>query len=315
MGRRHRGDGRGRGDDHLGALAGPGRGERRRPRDDRDARPGRVLAREVLRTGRARDGMGSPARAEGDRLPRRLRSRHDGRRPQQRSDAAVGVASTNKPNQSSRSFKDKKRGDVPITASTVPVVFVAYKRHLSPHSKFTNMNRRRFLSALLGGSAIIGGAGTAKALRLDITLDSSVVRGKGRSVTTHETITRSSVDYVEESGEVKYGDTTESFQSWAHRECPSVGAKAVLPAIKDRTSKPLESIGIGVRGLAFGLVITVDYTTTRDEDGSRLTQPDIQFETLKDISPNFVTSTVEFQGQDYTREVPVVVSRSGLQPV
>lgn len=153
----------------------------------------------------------------------------------------------------------------------------------------------------------------AKTTRADVTADPSLFRGEGNPVTTRQTIDRDSIEYLEETNEVRYGDTTESFKRWARRECTAVGSAAVLPAIDSRFEKPIEGVGKGVRDLLFGLVITVDYTIVRDRDRSVTSEPNVGFKELVAVTPRTVTATVVLEGRDYTRVVPVIVQQSELQ--
>ena len=176
------------------------------------------------------------------------------------------------------------------------------------------MNRRTYLVAGAAGLASLAGCtAVAKTTRADVTVDPSLVRGKGDPVTAEETITRDSVEYLEATNEVRYGDTTEPFHRWARRECASVGSTAVLPAIEDRFEKPIEGLGKGVRSLLFGLIITVDYTVVRDEEGSVTSEPNVEFEELVAVTPRTVTATVVLEGRDYARTVPVIVQESEFQ--
>lgn len=176
------------------------------------------------------------------------------------------------------------------------------------------MNRRRFLTAFGGGVAsLAGGAAVAKATRADITADPSLVRGEGDPISTTATVTRDSVEYVEATNSVRYSKSTESFEEWARRNCVIVGSDAVMPAIDERIHTPIEGVGKGVRGLAFGLVITVDHTIARDRDGEILSEPNMELDELVAVAPEFVTATVILEGQEYTRDVPVVVGHSETQ--
>lgn len=182
------------------------------------------------------------------------------------------------------------------------------------HSRLADVNRRTYLTAGAAGLASLAGCtAVAKTTRADITADPSLVRGEGDPVTTEQTIDRDSIEYLEETDEIRYGDTTELFGRWARRECAAVGSTAVLPAIEDRFEKLLEGVGKGVRGLLFGLVITVDHTLVRDRDGSVTSEPNVDFEELVAVTPRTVTTTVVLEGRDYTRVVPVIVQQSELQ--
>lgn len=177
-----------------------------------------------------------------------------------------------------------------------------------------SVNRRTYVTAVGGGLAfLVGGVAVADATRADITADSSLVRGKGDPVTTTETVTRDQLEYIEETNRVRYPNTTESFKKWARRECAAIGSEAVLPAIDERVDKRVEGVGKGVRGLAFGLVITVDHTIARNGDGSVMSKPNVGFEELIAVAPRSVTATVILEGQEYTRDVPVIVRRSESQ--
>lgn len=176
------------------------------------------------------------------------------------------------------------------------------------------MKRRTYLTAVGGGIAsLAGGTAVARATRADIAADSSLVRGEGDPVSTRETVTRDHLEYIEGTNSVRYDETTESFEKWARRECAAVGSDAVLPAIDDRTDEPIEGIGKGVRGLAFGSVISVDHTISRDRDGSVRSKPNVKFEELVLAAPRSVTATVVLEGQEYTRKVPVIVRHSETQ--
>jgi hypothetical protein len=176
------------------------------------------------------------------------------------------------------------------------------------------MNRRTYITAVGGGLAsLVGGVAVAKATRADIIADPASVRGEGEPVMTTGTVSREEIEYIGETNSVSYGDTTDPFEKWARRECASVGSTAVLPAIDDRIDKPLEGVGKGERGLAFGLVISVNHTIARDRDGSVMSEPNVDLEKLVAVAPRLVTTTVILEEQEFTRDVPVIVRHGETQ--
>lgn len=176
------------------------------------------------------------------------------------------------------------------------------------------MNRRGLLKAAGGGLAFLaGGTIAAEAARADITADPALFRGRGAPISTRATITQGTIEYVEGTHEVRWADTTEPFERWARRKCASVGSTAVLPAVDERLEQPMKGIGKGVRGLFFGLAITVDHTIWRDEDGSVMRRPNVAFDELVAVTPRDVNATVVLDGHPYTRDVPVLAQRAEYQ--
>lgn len=177
------------------------------------------------------------------------------------------------------------------------------------------MKRRSLFAAVGGGLAFLtGGTIAARAARADITADPALFRGKGAPISTKETITRDSIEYVDGTNKVRWAGTTEPFQRWARRECASVGSMAVLPAIDERLEKPVKGIGKGVRGLFFGLVISVHHTIWRNPDGSVESRPIMPFDELVAMTPRVVNATVVLEGHEYSRNVPVMVTRAEYIP-
>ena len=176
------------------------------------------------------------------------------------------------------------------------------------------MKRRTYLTACGVGLASLAGCTTvAKTTRADVTADRSLVRGEGDPVATEHPVDRDSVEYLEETNEVRDGGTTQPFDRWARRKCETVGLAAVVPVIEERFGKSIEGVGTGVRSLLFGPVITVDYTIVRDSDGSVTREPNVEFEELVAVTPRRVTATVALEGRAYTRDVPVAARRSEVQ--
>ena len=89
-----------------------------------------------------------------------------------------------------------------------------------------------------------------------------------------------------------------------------MGSEAVLPAIADRVDGEPTGIGKGVRGVSFGLAITVSATTTRDRDGAVVSEPTLSVERLVGVTPATVSATIAFDGREHTRHVPVFVEES-----
>lgn len=178
------------------------------------------------------------------------------------------------------------------------------------------MKRRGLLSVMGGGLAFLaGGTIAARAARADIAADSALFRGKGAPISTKETITQDSIEYVDGTNKVRYAGTTEPFQRWARRRCASVGSTAALPAIDERLEKPTEGIGKGVRGLFFGLVISVHHTIWRNPDESVRSRPIVPFDELVEVAPRDVNTTVVLEGHEYSRNVPVMVERVEYVPL
>ena len=186
------------------------------------------------------------------------------------------------------------------------------------------MNRRTYLAAVGAGVAsLAGGFAVGEATRADVTAEPSMVRGEGDPVTTAGTVERDSVEYLEATDEVRYvkyykndepvAYETEPFERWAKRACASVGSRAVLPTINERFEEPISGVGKGVRALLFGLVITVDHTVVRDEDGAVVNEPSVGFDDLVAATPRAVNATITFEGREYARAVPVAVERVETQ--
>lgn len=185
------------------------------------------------------------------------------------------------------------------------------------------MNRRRYLGGV--GAAITtlgGGTALAKRERLDIVVDSALVRAEGEAVTTSATVEGESVTYLESTDEVRYltlvhddgtaEHETESFESWANRECAEVAAEAILPAVESRLDEP-PKVGRGIRGLLFGLVVTVDHGISYGRDGSVMSKPNVDFDELVSVAPRSITTTITLEEREHTRSVPVAVEHTESQ--
>lgn len=191
------------------------------------------------------------------------------------------------------------------------------------------MNRRAYLAGIGAGVAsLAGGLAVAEATRADVMAEPSLIRGEGDPVSASETVERDYVEYVEATDEVRYvtverGDDsetvvhdgeaaseTEPFERWANRACASVGSRAVLPAVDRRFEQPVAGLGKGVRGLVFGLMITVDHVVVRDEDGSVVNEPNVGLDELVAATPRAVNATITFEGREHTRAVSVAVEHA-----
>ncbi|ACV47373.1 MULTISPECIES: hypothetical protein [Halomicrobium] len=178
------------------------------------------------------------------------------------------------------------------------------------------MNRRGFLAALTGGGlAAASGFSTHRPRLID-----GARRGRGDPVSVTRTITDESITYDADRGTVRYPTLvgsdgpieheSEPFVLWANRRCASVGSEVVLPAIADRVDGEPTGIGKGVSGTSFGLAITVSATTTRDRDGTVVSEPSVPLERLVAVTPASVSATIQFDGREHTRHVPVFVEES-----
>jgi len=178
------------------------------------------------------------------------------------------------------------------------------------------VNRREALGLLgVGSVAIPGGITTLK--------PEAIVghpQGRGAPVSTEQTITDEGVEYRPSSDTVRWvkyrsgGDPvayeTEPFEKWADRRCATVGSDIVLPTIQTRVDKELQGVGKGASGEIIGLVITVHIGTTYDRDGDVKSEPNVPVETLLDVTPRTVQTTIELEEREHSRSVPVFVEET-----
>lgn len=141
--------------------------------------------------------------------------------------------------------------------------------------------------------------------------------GNGEQVSVEKTITDDAITYLEKSDEVRYpivyagGEpqeyTTNKFKHWAKRKSAFVGSTAVLSAIEERLTIPVDGIGKSVGSRLFDTVIFVEYITPREANNY---PPELTFQKVIDVTPRSVEATVVLEGEKYTRSVPVTVRKS-----
>ena len=180
------------------------------------------------------------------------------------------------------------------------------------------VSRRETLGLLGVGSIAIPGGITA--------LNPEVIvghpQGRGAPVSTEQTITDEGIEYRPSSDTVKWvklrseegpvAYETEPFEKWADRRCAAVGSDIVLPTIQTRVDKELQGVGKGASGEIIGLVITVHIGSAYDRDGNVLSEPNISVETLLDVTPRTVQTTIKLKEREHFRSVPVFVEESDI---
>lgn len=164
--------------------------------------------------------------------------------------------------------------------------------------------------------AAAGGTALARETRADLLLDSELTRARGDPEAIERTVDPDAVGYRASTGEVTENGRTQSFEDWARLECGDVATDAVVGVVADRLGRDLESVGSGLRGLAFGFVLTVDHNVLRDGDGEVVSRPNVSLNRLVEAAPRTLTVTVALDGVDgreRTRQFPVGVGHSEVQ--
>lgn len=114
---------------------------------------------------------------------------------------------------------------------------------------------------------------------------------------------------------------TTPFDDWALSKCARLG--------RDRVEEVVESRLGDYRGVSYawgriedgpatehrpttehGLAVEVELTTWRDRNGDVVSEPAVEYERLRDATPESVTATVRFAGHEGTGTFPVVARRS-----
>lgn len=177
------------------------------------------------------------------------------------------------------------------------------------------MKRRTLLAgAWAGAAALVGGAAAAEATRADVAFEQSMTRGKGDPASVERTVADDAVEYLPASDAVRYDHGgRDSFGQWAYYETAEVVAETVVPLVDDRLDVQLSGVGRGVRGLAFGLVVTVDHAVSRDREGRVLSEPNVSVADLVSVAPPTMRATVTLDGRSHARDVPVAVEHVEYQ--
>lgn|GEM_PF-2527991 len=176
------------------------------------------------------------------------------------------------------------------------------------------MNRREFLVSTAGVCGVAaGGTLLAETTRADVLASGELTRGNGPPASITETVTGDDVEYLPSTNEVRTGDGTTPFDTWARLECHDAAAGRIVEIVDDRIEKSVEGVGSGIRHLAFGLVVTVDHAVTRDRDGEVLSTPNVALDRLVAVAPPTLTVTVELDGQTDREVLPVGVGHVEYQ--
>lgn len=143
-------------------------------------------------------------------------------------------------------------------------------------------------------------------------------------------------EYLEDEDRVRYeydhGGTNEmAFDEWGTRRATEVAASHVASVLDE---KDLEESGIAVgygtvdrddldgadgdpestefdRAIPFG--VSVDHVTSYSRGGTRLTAPEIDFQSLVQATPKSITVTMRFDEREYTAVLPVICERLCVQ--
>ncbi|GGN86452.1 hypothetical protein [Haloarcula pellucida] len=176
------------------------------------------------------------------------------------------------------------------------------------------MNRRRYLAGIGGGlAALVGATAVADATRADIAADGALHRPSGAPVETTKTVDADAVTYLPDRDAVREDGGTEPFGEWVRWTAFEHAAERVVPTVEDRLDEPDAGLGRGIRSLVFGLVVTVDYGTTRNRDGEVVSEPTVPLDRVLSVAPRTVTVTVELDGRSAVRGVPVAVEETATQ--
>lgn len=175
------------------------------------------------------------------------------------------------------------------------------------------MNRRRYLAAVGGGLAtLVGATAVADATRADIAADGDLHRPDGAPAATTESVDEG-VRYLPDRGVVRDERGTEPFGEWVRRTTFEHAAETVVPVVEDRLGEADAGLGRGIRSLVFGLLVTVDYSVTRNREGAVVSEPSVSFDRVLSVAPRRVTVTVEVDGRTEVREVPVAVAETAAR--
>ncbi|WP_135855143.1 hypothetical protein [Halorussus salinus] len=102
---------------------------------------------------------------------------------------------------------------------------------------------------------------------------------------------------------------TMSFERWAKAECASLGQQRVTEVVESRLEEG-QHVGFACGqydGDCHDLAVKVERSTMRDRDGNILSEPTIEYDDLRDITPTSVTATIRYAGLEHTETFPVVV--------
>ncbi|WP_137287702.1 hypothetical protein [Halorussus salinisoli] len=102
---------------------------------------------------------------------------------------------------------------------------------------------------------------------------------------------------------------TMSFEQWAKTECASLGQQRVMEVVESRL-KEHQHVGFACGqydGDCHDLAVKVELSTMRDRDENILSEPTIDYNDLRDITPTSVTATIQYAGLEHTETFPVVV--------
>lgn len=145
-------------------------------------------------------------------------------------------------------------------------------------------------------------------------------RAEGAPVAVERAIADEAIEYRPVSDTVRWSKSTdrtgpfvtEPFEKWAGRRAASVGSEVVIPTIRDRVGKEITGIGTGVAGELIGTVIAVRVGTTFDVEGNVISKPNVSTETLVEVTPRTIRSTITLEGRKFTRPVPVFVEEAAV---
>lgn len=124
---------------------------------------------------------------------------------------------------------------------------------------------------------------------------------------------------------------TQPFEEWARSKCANLGHQRVTEVVESRFESD-QSAGFSWGRLRDAeeseddsdgddtdenddadyvkLAVKVEIGTMCDRDGSIISEPTIEFEALRELTPESVTATVHFAGQTHTATFPVVVEET-----
>ncbi|NEU56859.1 hypothetical protein [Halorussus sp. MSC15.2] len=101
---------------------------------------------------------------------------------------------------------------------------------------------------------------------------------------------------------------TMPFERWAKTECANLGQQRVAEAVESRLDED-QSAGYAVgQHPDDGLAVKVRISTMRNRDGTVVSEPTVEYDDLRDVTPESVTATIQYAGQECTETFPVVVS-------
>lgn len=117
------------------------------------------------------------------------------------------------------------------------------------------------------------------------------------------------VTYLPEEEAVQIGDEHRPADDWLAVECPHVAARAVGGLLEDRFGDLDNVVGSAVSSAIEDdqRVVRVKRIIHLTRGGGVISAPDVEFQTLREATPQYVTATVTLDHFEHTCRVPAYV--------